>query len=65
MPKTLRAVIDALMPKGPIWSPVSGGDFDNLLEFASTTSGDDGSNQTKTCLVVAYDATQGCRSEGS
>ena len=28
----MRRVIDALMPKGAIWRPVKGGDFDRLLD---------------------------------
>jgi len=32
MPSFMRGVVDALLPKGSIWQPAYGGDFDRLLD---------------------------------
>ena len=38
MPNLSRAVIDALLPEGPAWTPESGSDYDNLLDGIANNS---------------------------
>ena len=40
MPDLSRAIYDALLPQGSIWTPKSGGSFDDLLDGLSSNSGE-------------------------